>query len=238
MRGRKIRSAGYGDDMNRTRLAISVLAIASVLAGWSYFRKPAEIVDAHRHLRQVILGYTFSRVEQPIIVLGDSITEASTLPRSLCDHAVVNAGLDGASTASDLGTWLIAALDGRRAAAILVALGTNDAWQGRSREEFEADYGSLLAQLKGATDHLAALGIPSVEVGARMPPDNQAGIMKRIVAFNAMLPILAHKGGATFVALPPMPAPHTIDGVHLDAAGYAVWDAAVLKGVSGACGKS
>lgn len=225
-------------DMKRTLLAISVLAIASVLAGWSYSRKPVINVDAHRHTRQVILRYTFSRVEHPIIVLGDSITEASTLPRSLCDHAVVNAGLDGASSASDLGAWLIAALDGRRAAAIIVALGTNDAWQGRSREEFQADYGSLLAQLKGATDHLSALGIPAVEVGGRMPPENRAEIMKRIDAFNAMLPALALKGDATFVTLPPMPAPHTIDGVHLDAAGYAVWDAAVLKGVSGVCARS
>lgn len=216
--------------------ALAILAMGTVLAGWSYFREPAA-VDAHRHTRQVILHYTFSRVERPIIVLGDSITEASTLPRSLCDHAVVNAGLDGASTASDLGTWLRETLHGRPAAAILIALGTNDALQGREQKEFEANYAILLAQLKDATDHLAVLGIPSVEVRGRMPPEYQAETMKRIDAFNAMLPALADKGGAAFVALPPMPAPHTIDGVHLDAAGYAVWDAAVLKGVSGACSK-
>lgn len=223
--------------MNRTHIVIAVLAMGAVLAGWSYFKKTA-VVDAHRHTRQIILRYTFSRVEQPIIVLGDSITEASTLPRLLCDHAVVNAGLDGASTASDLGTWLIGALGGRRAAAILVALGTNDALQGRTREEFEANYGSLLTQLKGAADQLAVLGIPSVEVGGRMPPDYQAETMKRIEVFNAALPALARKDGAAFAALPPMPAPHTIDGIHLGTAGYAIWDAAVLKGVSGVCGKS
>jgi lysophospholipase L1-like esterase len=59
--------------------------------------------------------------------------------------------------------------------------------------------------------------------------------MGRIDALNAMLPALAGKAGAAFVALPPMPTPHTIDGVHLDAGGYAVWDDAILKGVSGAC---
>ena len=221
---------------NAKSAALAILAIGVVLAGWSYFKKSA-VVDAHRHTRQVILHYTFSRVERPIIVLGDSITEASTLPRSLCDHAVVNAGLDGASTASDLGTWLRETLHGRPAAAILIALGTNDALQGRAQKEFEANYAILLAQLKDATDHLAVLGIPSIEVRGRMPPEYQAETMKRIDAFNAMLPALANKGGAAFVALPPMPAPHTIDGVHLDAAGYAVWDAAVLKGVSSACSK-
>jgi hypothetical protein len=214
--------------------ALAVLAIGVLAAGASYFRKEA-VTESHRQARQVILHYTFSRADQPIIVLGDSITEASTLPRSLCGHAVVNAGLDGASTVSDLGTWLMEALSGRRAAAIVVALGTNDALQGRSREEFEANYGSLLAQLRGATDHLSVLGIPSIEVRGRMPAAYQAETMKRIDAFNAALPALAEKGGATFAALPPMPAPHTIDGVHLDAAGYAVWEDAVLKGVRGTC---
>ena len=222
--------------MNTARLAIAVLVIGALAAGASYLRKEA-VTDSHRHTRQVILHYTFSRVEQPFIVLGDSITEASTLPRSHCDHAVVNAGLDGASTASDLGTWLLEALNGRRAAAILVALGTNDALQGRSQEEFEANYTSLLAQLKAATDRLVVLGIPSIEVRGRMPPDYQAETMKRIDAFNAALPALAAKSGAAFATLPPMPAPHTIDGVHLDAQGYAAWDDAVLKGVSGACSK-
>jgi GDSL-like Lipase/Acylhydrolase family len=226
--------------MNGTRpiitvVAVAVLAIGALLAGISFFR-PNTIIDTHRHTRQVILHYTLSRAEQPVIVLGDSITEASTLPRSYCDHPLVNAGLDGASTASDLGTWLKDVLNGRRAAAILVALGTNDALQVRAQQEFETNYRALLAQLKDTTDHLVVLGIPSLEVRGRMPADYQAATMRRIDAFNAALPVLAEKAGATFASLPPMGAPHTIDGVHLDAAGYEVWDAAVLKGVSSACG--
>ena len=225
-----------GSRLSITVLAVAVLAIGAVLAGVSFFR-PNTIVDTHRHTRQVILHYTLSRAEQPIIVLGDSITEASTLPRSFCDHPLVNAGLDGASTASDLGTWLKDVLNGRQAAAILVALGTNDALQGRDQQEFEANYRSLLAELKGTTGHLAVLGIPSLEVRGRMLAEYQAATMRRIESFNAALPGLAEKAGASFAALPPMGAPHTIDGIHLDAAGYEVWDAAVLKGVSGACGK-
>ena len=215
-------------------IAVAVLAIGVILAGISFLRSKAA-VDTHRYTRQVILHYTFSRSDHPFIVLGDSITEASTLPRSLCDHALVNAGLDGASTASDLGTWLTDVLSGRRAGAILVALGTNDALQGRDQKEFEANYASLLAQLKGSADRLIVLGIPSVEVRGRMPADYQAATMRRIDAFNTALPGLAEKAGATFAPLPPMGAPHTIDGIHLDTSGYAVWDAAVVKGVSGAC---
>src|SRR5579859_4233191 len=125
-----------GARISIVAIAVAVLAIGVTLAGISFFR-PNTVADTHRHTRQVILHYTFSRADHPIIVLGDSITEASTLPRSLCGHALVNAGLDGASTASDLGTWLLDVLNGRRAAAILVALGTNDALQGREQNEFE-----------------------------------------------------------------------------------------------------
>ena len=213
---------------------MAILVVGALAIGASYLRKDA-VTDSHRLARQVTLHHTFSRVERPIIVLGDSITESSTLPRSLCGHAVLNAGLDGASTASDLGTWLIEPLSGRHAAAIVIALGTNDALQGRSQEEFEANFGSLLVQLKGSTDHLAVLGIPSIEVRGPMKAEYQAETMKRIDAFNAALPAVAAEGSATFAALPPMPTPHTIDGVHLDGAGYEVWEAAVLKGASIAC---
>ena len=220
--------------MNRTRIAIAALVIGALVAGLACFRKEP---DTHRQARQLVVYYTLSRTDQPIVIVGDSIAEASTLPRTLCGHPIVNAGLNGASTSSDLGAWLIAAFDGRRAAAILVALGTNDALKGRSRETFEADDTALLSGLAKVTDHLAVLGIPSIEARGNVTAELQTRTMAQIDAFNALLPALAVKSGATFVALPPMPTPHTIDGVHLDAAGYAVWDAAVLKGVSGACSK-
>jgi hypothetical protein len=51
-----------------------------------------------------------------------------------------------------------------------------------------------------------------------------------------VLPGLAEKNGATFVALPPMPTPHTIDGVHMNAAGDAAWESAVVQGASKTCG--
>lgn len=212
---------------------LAVLAVAALAVAFSYFRKNA--AESHRHARQAVLHYTLSRLDQPIIILGDSITEASTLPRSLCDRGIVNAGLNGAATTSDLGTWLIEALDGHRAAAILVALGTNDALMARHAQAFEASTTSLLAQLKTVTDHLAVLGIPAIEMRGRVTAELRNETMGRIDAYNAVLPALAEKAGAAFVTLPPMATPHTIDGVHLDTAGYAVWDAAVLKWVSSTC---
>ena len=158
------------------------------------------------------------------------------MPRSLCGHPIVNAGLNGASTASDLGPWLVDALDDKRAAAIVVSLGTNDALMARSAEQFETNYLALLAQLSKATAHLAVLGIPAIGVQGRVTAEFQAGAMKDVNALNAVLPALAAKAGATFIALPPVSKPHTIDGVHLNADGYAAWDEAILQGVSTICG--
>lgn len=225
---------------NVKAIALAVLAVAALAMGGSYFGKDAvfgadSTADSHRHARQVALNHTLSRLDAPIIILGDSITEASTLPRSLCGHPIVNAGLGGAATNSNLGTWLIEALDGRRAAGILVALGTNDALMMHSTQAFEASYVSLLAQLKTVTDRLAVLGIPAIEMRGRVTAEMRDEAMRRIDALNAVLPAVAEKAGAAFVALPPMATPHTVDGVHLDAGGYAVWDAAVLTWVPRAC---
>ena len=56
--------------------------------------------------------------------------------------------------------------------------------------------------------------------------------------FNAILPELAREAGATFIPMPAMPEHHTIDGIHLDAAGYQVWDKAVLGGIESVLCKS
>jgi len=222
-------------DMFRVRVGLAVLLIGALAAGFTFFRKEA-IADSHRQARQLVLYYTLSRVDDPIILLGDSITEASTLPREFCGHRIVNAGLNGASTASGLGPWLIDALDGRRAAAIVVSLGTNDALKARSTQDFETSYIELLGQLAKATDHLAVLAIPGIDVRGRVTAEMQAAAEARIDGFNATLPGLAAKGGANFIALPELPMPHTIDGVHLDAGGYSAWEQAILKGVSTLCG--
>jgi lysophospholipase L1-like esterase len=222
--------------MNRTGIGLALVLIGAVAVGFAYFRKQS-ISDSHRRTRQIILHYTLSRVDNPIIILGDSIVEASTLPRELCGHAIVNAGLDGASTASDLGTWLIDVLEGKPAAAIVVSLGTNDALgAARTRPQFEANYSALLAQLSKATARVIVLAIPSIDALRNVTSEMQMEATGRINDYNSALPGLSAKSGATFAALPQMPTPHTIDGVHLSAAGYNVWEHALLQGASALCG--
>ena len=216
-------------------LAIAVLAVAATLLARAY-NVPAP--DEHRRVRQLVLHFTLSRVDDPIIVLGDSIVEASTLPTSICGHPIINAGLSATSTASELGRWLAGALANKRAAAIIISLGVNDALVPApiSKQAFEDRYVALLGELSKLTPRLVILSIAPVEARERMTAEMQQEVMASIDKFNSVLPGVAKRTSATFLALPEMPSPHTIDGVHLNSGGYQIWDKAVMQGAAMTCG--
>jgi lysophospholipase L1-like esterase len=222
--------------LNRNQF--SLVAIAACVSAAFLVWATREAPDDHRRARQLVLYYTLSRVNDPVIVIGDSIVEASTLPRSTCGHSIVNAGLNGASTASDLGSWLAPTLDGKRAALIVVSLGVNDALASapQSKANFGDRYGALLALLSKLTTQLAVLEIPPVEAQGRMTVKMQDEVMQTINAYNSILPDLARRNGATFLALAAVPKPHTIDGVHLNSDGYLAWDKAVMQAAAMICG--
>jgi lysophospholipase L1-like esterase len=222
--------------MNRKLVSLVAFVACAAVAVWMTSARPPA-PELHRHGRQFTLHQTLSWNSDPVIVLGDSIVEASTLPRSICGHAIVNAGLNGASTASDLGGWLATALDGKRAAAIIVSLGGNDAMapSGRSTEAFAARYDTLLARLSKLTSRLAVLQIVPVEARGRMTADLRDEAMQTIAGYNPIIRDLAARHGVPFIALPPMSAPFTVDGTHLNANGYLIWDQAVLQAAATAC---
>jgi lysophospholipase L1-like esterase len=226
-----------GACLNGTRLGLMIIGISATAAFLVWARK-TDAVDEHRRVRQLVLSYTLSRIDDPVIVIGDSLVEASTLPRSICGHAIVNAGLSGASTTSDLGSWLSQALDRKRAALIVVSLGTNDALvsAATSKQSFGDRYGALLVQLSNLTPQLAVLEIPPVETKDRMTVELKNEAMTTINDYNSILPDVARRNGATFVALPTMPKSHTIDGVHLSSDGYLAWDKAAMQAAARICG--
>jgi len=228
-------------NARQTRLGLAIFAIiAAAAAGYLLARAhymPRAAAE-HRFARQMILYYTLSRVEDPIIVLGDSIVEASTLPRSACGHPIINAGLNGASTASDLGAWLAPTLADKRAFAIIVWLGVNDALTAApiSKQAFAERYVALLAELSKLTTRLFIAEIAAVETRGRMTADMQQTVMATIRDYRSVLPEVATRAKATLLALPEIASPFTIDGVHLNADGYRAWDQVVMQGVSQACG--
>lgn len=214
--------------MNGTRIALVALVAACAWAAWP--RQPV-IIDTHTATRQFVIRSTLARVDDAIVVLGDSIVEASTLPRSLCGHAIVNAGIGGASTASHLGEFLAEALGGKRAALVVVSLGTNDAAIPASVVQYGSNYRALLTELAALTPRSAVAAIPPPEAGLE---EAKKVSMAVIDSYNAILPDLAKEARAAFIPLPDMPEHHTIDGIHLNAAGYEVWDQAILQGIESA----
>src|ERR1700676_2075999 len=130
--------------MNRNRVAL--VALVAVCA-WAAWPKHDVVFDPHATTRHFVIQSTLARFDDPIVVLGDSIVEASTLPRSLCGHAIVNAGIGGSSTASQLDSMLKESLGGKRAALVVVALGTNDAAIPLSVEQYRSNYLALLTEL-------------------------------------------------------------------------------------------
>ena len=95
--------------MNWTRFGLVGLPITASV-GFFCWSQRGTVVDTHTQGRQFVIQSTLDRFPDPIVVLGDSIVEGSTLPRSLCGHAIINAGIGGASTTSDLGTMLAKSL--------------------------------------------------------------------------------------------------------------------------------
>jgi hypothetical protein len=213
--------------MNATRVALVAMVAACAWAAWP---KHEIIIDRHVTARQSVIQSTLGRVENAVVVLGDSIVEASTLPRSLCGHPIVNAGIGRASTASNLGSMLTESLGVKRAALIVVSLGTNDAVVPDSVERYRSSYRALLTELAALTPRTAVMAISSPEGGS----EEARKLRLAIDSYNGILPGLAEEAGAAFIPLPAMPENHTLDGIHLNAAGYEIWDSAILRGVESA----
>jgi lysophospholipase L1-like esterase len=213
--------------MNGTRLALVAMVAACAWAAWP---KREIIIDRHVTARQSVIQSTLERVENAVVVLGDSIVEASTLPRALCGHPIVNAGIGRATTASNLGSILTQSLDGKRAALIVVSLGTNDAVIPNSVERYRSNYRTLLTELAALTPRTAVMAISSPEGGS----EEARKLRLSIDSYNGILPGLAEQADAAFIPLPAMPEPYTLDGIHLNAAGYEIWDRAILRGIESA----
>ena len=130
---------------------------------------------------------------------------------------------------------LAAALGGKRAALVVVSLGTNDAAIPDSVEQYRSNYRALLTELAALTPRRAITAIPPPEAGLEEAKKVSAAL---IDSYNAVLPDLAKEARAAFIPLPAMPERHTLDGIHLNAAGYEVWDKAILSGIEAALCKS
>jgi lysophospholipase L1-like esterase len=208
--------------MNWTRIGI----IGFVgLCGWAAWPKGNDATPP----RPLLIRAALKQVDDPVIILGDSIVKRATFPRAVCGRPIVNAGIDGSTTSSGLDAMLTKALGGKQAAMVIVSLGLNDAAVPANADSYRTNYLALLATLKSTTPRMAIATVTLVEAGKS---DSARINDQTIDNYNALLPTIAGDAGASLVTIPSMPAKYTTDGIHLNDAGYAIWTKAVLGGVS------
>jgi len=207
--------------MNRTRIGILAFVALCIWAAWPKGQNAAPP-------RPLLIKAALKDANDPVIILGDSIVERATLPRSICGRPVINAGIAGSTTASGLDAMLIKALGSKQAAMIVTSIGVNDAAIPLSAESYKTNYLTLLSALKTATSRLAVVSVTPIEVGPTQPDQAKS---VAIDSYNSVLPAIAQDAKATLLTVPHMPAKHTVDGLHLNADSYVIWNKALLGSI-------
>jgi lysophospholipase L1-like esterase len=197
-------------------------------------RSPADLGNRRLEVRSFMIRSQLAQATSPIVVVGDSITEAALLPSSVCGHDVVNAGIGGMTVGSylPLAKQLLA---GRRVQSIVIALGTNDSGI-LSTAHIEQDYASLIDELAKHTTKILLAGLPPFEMSGELAGRyfDQASADRNDTAIRS----LAAARNLPFVDL--RSAMHgdglTVDGIHLTAAAYRQWREAVQRNIYSALG--
>lgn len=180
----------------------------------------------HADVRRAIIAQQLGRVQSPIVVLGDSLIEATTFPRDICGHPVVNAGIGGFRL-SDFRAGGLGFLDGGQPALVVIALGMNDALGGS--QTFESDLIQFLKQIRQISSNVAAFGISEAEPGPLVGDGTR--LNRAIAAENQ---VYAKIMGAAFTTPPPLGSGHTLDGVHLAPAAYQKWANSLFAAIEAA----
>lgn len=161
----------------------------------------------HQEVRQFIIRAALADAKEPIIVIGDSITEMARLPETIDGKPVVNAGIGGA-TIEDFQGIAQQLLQDSSPSLVVVALGTNGSVE---------HYAALLSRLKRFSPRILAVGTPP-QVGSD--------------ATNAQIKAAADNEGIPFIEQP-LPVGSTLaDHIHLNVAGYRKWVPALTAAIS------
>jgi hypothetical protein len=171
--------------------------------------------------------------QHPVIIFGDSIVQGAALPSEVCGLPLVNAGVRGAG----IGYFLrhsARLLGSSQPKLIVLAVGMNNAAAKESRQvDFESRYERVVASLASKAPVVVATVTPIKEgyfvSKYGYDPQIVPALNRTILSapnIRAVIDLNAPLSGANF----------TIDGVHLNAAGYALWTGAVLRGVEAALG--
>ncbi len=202
------------------------------------FSVPTDLGHKHDDVRQFVVRSTIAQTPGAILFVGDSITEAALLPASICGHPVINAGLGGADSGSYLSFAKLTFPADLKSPLIIVALGTNDStsigakWGG----SLDASYNALADFLETHAEKLLLVGIPPLEMSGALAKSYFDSDFSR--KNDAIIRSIALRRSVGFVDLQTAIAGGnlTVDGVHLNPAGYREWLPAIVTAAEKALG--
>jgi lysophospholipase L1-like esterase len=154
----------------------------------------------HQDVRQFVIKAALADASQPIVMIGDSITEMAPLPAEIAGHPVIDAGIGGISTS---GYKLLAGrlFEGVQPYAVVIALGANDT----GSSNLLADAKELIAIIKAFT--------PRVVVSTTATDQTT----------NSHIREAAEASGVRFIEAEVPEALKRKDHIHFTAAAYRVW---------------
>ncbi|MDA9408553.1 SGNH/GDSL hydrolase family protein [Bradyrhizobium sp. CCBAU 45384] len=188
---------------------------------------PRDLGNRRLDVRLFVIRDHLSQAGDPIVFIGDSITESASLPSSICGRPVVNAGIGGASVQSypQIASEL---LEEMKASLVVIALGTNDASKAMP-PNFREQYMQLVHLMQQHAAKIVLAGPPPLGNGHLRTYFNEdtlhriSGLIRDIAAENHFEYVdLETALGAD---------PATIDGVHLWAGGYEPWRTAMSEAI-------
>lgn len=207
-----------------------------VLTDQARLLSPADAGHRRLDIRKFVIASQLNQSSEPIVVIGDSITEAALLPTAICGRPVVNAGIGGLSS-GDYAEIAPGLLTDRKITTIVIAIGINDANRtAGSVDEFARQYRRLFTTAAQHSDHVVIAGIPPIDPDGALAPYFDIPLSE---AIDATLAQIAADAGVPFVSLRglKMREPGTrVDGVHLTAKGYEAWQHAVIGEVQATLG--
>jgi lysophospholipase L1-like esterase len=215
----------------RTRLLLVAVTLVAAIATATKLIWPFQLeLDRERFF--AVQGAIRS-TPNPVIIFGDSIVQGAALPPKVCGLPLVNAGVRGAG----IGYYLrhsAQLLGSSRPKLIVLAVGINNAAAKESRQvDFQNRYEQTVASLASIAPVVAATVTPIKEgyfvSSFGYDPQIVPALNRTILAtpnVRSVIDLNAPLSGANF----------TVDGVHLNPAGYALWRRNIVKGIEAALG--
>lgn len=210
------------------------LALFSLL--WSTALTAAEPADRWQAAMDAFAAHdrTTPPPENAILFIGSSSIRMWDVRKSFDEAATINRGFGGSQYA-DIVRHADRLIRPYQARAIVLYSGDNDLWHGKTPEEVHRDF---LSVVKAIRDHQA--NVPIVVIGvkpsiARRKIDGQIRHANRLMAESAAkVAHMAFVDPYQFMLDGDGEANQTLfvgDGLHLNAAGYALWTPRVRKAI-------